>query len=141
MATDGDIGEMVRDRAIAGVPGLGKTLVARVTELVTTGHLTIYEDLLAKVPPGLRQMLRIPGLGPKRMRQISQALNISTLAELQAPRRTRRVASLPGFGAKSQENILKGIQFLEQHAEHRYPVAEEAASRLARLRGLPGWCA
>src|SRR5579863_5098298 len=69
---EGDLGEMVRAGTLGSIPGLGKTLIGRVTELVTTGHLAIFDELLAKVPPGLRQMLRISGLGPKRVRQISQ---------------------------------------------------------------------
>jgi DNA polymerase (family 10) len=137
---EGDLGELVRSGAIGEVPGLGKTLVGRVTELVTTGHLKIYEDLVAKIPPGVRQMIRIPGLGPKRVRQITQALNITTLAELRAASETGAIAQLPGFGVKSQENILKGIDFLEQHADRfLYPIAEEEATAVFEaLRGLPG---
>jgi DNA polymerase (family 10) len=139
-AVEGDIGELVRSGSIAGVPGLGKTLVGRVTELVTSGHLKFYEDLRAKFPPGLRQMLRIPGLGPKRVRQISQALNISTLADLRAAAQRGELAGLPGFGAKTQENILKGIEFLERHSDrYLYPVAEDEATAVYEaLRGLPG---
>lgn len=137
---DGDLAEMVRDGAIARVPGLGKTLVARVTELVTTGHLALYDELLAKVPPGLRQMLRISGLGPKRVRQVYEALGIDTLAALRAAAEGGEIAKLAGFGAKSQENILKGIEFLERHSDqYPYPVAEEEATAVYdALRALPG---
>jgi DNA polymerase (family 10) len=137
---EGDVGEMVRAGAIAAVPGLGKTLVARITELVTTGHMAIYDQLLAKIPPGLRQMLRIPGLGAKRVRQLHQSLHLSTLAELREAAERGEIASLPGFGVKSQENILNGIAFLERHADHYlYPVAEEQALAVyAVLRALPG---
>jgi DNA polymerase (family 10) len=137
---DGDLGEMVRSGALASVPGLGKTLVARVTELVTTGHLRLYDELVAKVPPGLRQMTRIPGLGAKRVRQITQTLGITTLADLRVAAESGQIATLPGFGAKSQENILRGIEFLERHADRfLYPVAEEEAMAVYEaLRGLPG---
>jgi DNA polymerase (family 10) len=136
---EGDIGEMVARGELNGVPGLGKTLVGRITELVTTGHLRQYDDLLARIPPGLRQMLRIPGLGPKRIRQINQALQVTTLDELRQAAEDGRIAALPGFGAKSQENILKGLVFVTEHQDrYRIDIAEEVAGQVAAtLRALP----
>ncbi len=138
-ALEGDLDEMVRDGSIAHVPGLGKTLVARITELVTTGHMALYEKLLDEVPPGLREMLRIPGLGPKRIRQIHEALDTTTLEDLRAACETGEIAKLPGFGEKSQEKILKGLAFMAEHQnKHRYDAAEAAAMAVAaRLRDLP----
>ena len=136
---EGDIGEMVARGELHGVPGLGKTLVGRIGELVTTGHLRQYDDLLARIPPGLRQMLRIPGLGPKRIRQINQALQVTTLDELRQAAEDGRIAALPGFGAKSQENILKGLVFVTEHQDrYRIDIAEEVAGQIAAtLRALP----
>jgi len=138
-AQEGEIGELFQLGRIARLPGMGKTILANVTELITTGRLQKREDLLARIPPGLRQMLRIAGLGPKRIRQISQTLNITTLADLKLAAQDGRIAALPGFGAKSQENILKGIEFLTQHADqYRYDVAEAQAYAIAdALRALP----
>nr|MBF6592730.1 hypothetical protein [Ktedonobacterales bacterium] len=101
---EGDLSELVRDGGIARVPSLGKTLVARVTELVNTGHLALYDELAARVPPGLRQMLRISGLGAKRVRLLTQTLGITTLGELRAAAEGGLIATVPGFGAKRQEN-------------------------------------
>ncbi len=136
---EGDIGEALRDGRVARLPGMGKTLLARVNELVTTGRLAHRDELIARIPPGLRQMVRIPGLGPKRIRQINQALNITTIPELRQAAEDGRIAALPGFGAKSQENILKGITFIEQHGDHyRFDVAEAQAEAIAAaLRALP----
>ncbi len=108
---EGDIDVIVREGRLAGVPGIGKTLAARINELVTTGHMALYDKLLEDVPPGLREMLRIPGLGPKRIRQIHDALGVTTMEGLRAASETGEVAKLPGFGAKSQEKILQGIAF------------------------------
>lgn len=137
--TDGDIGELVATGAINRVPGIGKTLAARITELVTTGRLQLFEELLQRVPPGLRQMLRIPGLGPKRVRQIREALGITTLEDLKAAAEAGKIATLSGFGAKSQENILKGIEFLSRHQDaYLFPTAQEQAEAVASvLRALP----
>jgi DNA polymerase (family X) len=138
-AVEGDIEEIVRTKAIERVPGLGKTLVARITELVSTGHMAFYDELQEKVPPGLRQMLHIPGLGPKRVKQIYDSLGVSTLDELKSAAETGRIATLPGFGAKSQENILRGIAFLAEHQDKfRYDVAAAAANAIyEQLRALP----
>jgi DNA polymerase (family 10) len=136
---EGDIGELAAQGKLAGVPGLGKTLIARIKELATTGHLRQHDELLERVPPGLRQMLRIPGLGAKRIRQINQALNVETLEELREAAEQGRIAELPGFGAKSQENILKGLVFVTEHQDrYRIDIAEATAEEIAdMLRALP----
>lgn len=136
---EGDIGELATQGKLAGVPGLGKTLIARIKELATTGHLRQHDELLERVPPGLRQMLRIPGLGAKRIRQINQALAVETLEELREAAEQGRIAELPGFGAKSQENILKGLVFVTEHQDrYRIDIAEATAEEIADiLRALP----
>ena len=136
---EGDLPELVAAGKLTGMPGLGKTLIARITELVTTGGMRQYDDLLERIPPGLRDMLRIPGLGPKRIRQINQALGINTLDGLRAAAETGSIAALPGFGAKSQENILKGLAFVTEHQNRfRIDVAETQAEQIASmLRALP----
>ncbi len=136
---EGDIGEIVARNGLVGVPSLGKSIIAKVTALVTTGHMSQYDDLIARIPEGMRQMLRIPGLGPKRIRQINQALDITTLDELKQAAESGALASLPGFGAKSQENILKGIAFVAEHgSKYRIDIAEAYAEAVAdTLRALP----
>jgi DNA polymerase (family X) len=136
---EGDITEMVQSGALAKLPGMGKTLVARITEYVTTGKLALYDELLERVPLGLRQMTRIPGLGPKRIRQIYESLGISTLDDLKAAAEAGTIATLPGFGTKSQENILKGLEFLASHQDRTlFPEAQNQAEAIAAiLRALP----
>ncbi len=136
---EGDLPELVAAGKLTGVPGLGKTLIARITELVTTGGMRQYDDLLERIPPGLREMLRIPGLGPKRIRQINQSLGIETLDALRAAAESGSIAALPGFGAKSQENILKGLAFVTEHQNRfRIDIAETQAEQIASmLRALP----
>jgi len=136
---EGDIDVIVREGRLAGVPGIGKTLAARINELVATGHMALYDKLLEDVPPGLREMLRIPGLGPKRIRQIYDALGVTTMEGLRVASETGEVAKLPGFGAKSQEKILQGIAFVTEHQnKYRYDVAEAGAEAVAQaLRALP----
>jgi DNA polymerase (family 10) len=139
-ALDGDLEERVRANRLVGTPGLGPSLVRDITELVTTGRLKAYDDLKAEIPAGLRAMLRIPGLGPKRIKQIHDALGVTTITELEQACQANRVATLPGLGAKTQDNILRGIQFLSQHQDrYLYPVAAAEAEQIVEaLRQLPG---
>ncbi len=123
-ALDGDLEERVRANKLGGTPGLGPGLIRDITELVTTGRMKLYDDLRAEIPAGLRAMLRIPGLGPKRIKQIHDALGVVSITDLEQACQANKVAGLPGFGKKTQDNILRVIQFLSQHQDHYlYPVA------------------
>ncbi len=137
---EGDLEELVRANRLAGTPGLGPSLLRDITELVTTGHMTLYDQLQAEIPTGLRAMLRIPGLGPKRIKQIHDALGIATVHDLELACQANKIAALPGFGKKTQDNILRGIAFLTQHQDrYLYPVAAaEAGQVVERLKQLPG---
>jgi DNA polymerase (family 10) len=138
-ALEGDIETLARSGQLANTPGLGKTILTRVNEALTTGHIRFHDELAEKIPVGLRQMTRIPGLGAKRVRQLNSELGISTLQELQQAAQEGKIASVSGFGAKSQENILKGIEFLQQHQDRfRIDIAEAQAEAVAaELRALP----
>ncbi|MFL5629136.1 MAG: DNA polymerase/3'-5' exonuclease PolX [Ktedonobacteraceae bacterium] len=138
-ALDGDIEQLVRAGKLKGTPGLGPTLIKRIEEMVNTGKSSYYEELRISTPPVKLDMLRIPGLGPKKINAIYDQLHISSIAELEQASRDDRVAHLPGFGKKTQDNILQGIAFLSQHADRfYYPVAEEEAERIrAALATLP----
>src|SRR5579875_475077 len=128
---DGDIEEMMQQGQLKGLPGIGPTLLKRIEEAVTTGHITFYDELRASTPPIKLEMMRIPGLGPKKINAIYDNLHITSIAELEQACKEDRVAHLPGFGKKTQENILKGIAHLAQHADRfLYPVAEEEAEKI-----------
>lgn len=109
---DGDLNEMVAAGKLVGVRGIGDALREKISTLVTTGKLPYLDDLRAKVPPGLVEMLRLPGVGPKKVKALHDELGIDTIAKLQAACDAGEVAKLKGFGAKTQEKILDGIRFL-----------------------------
>src|SRR5712691_1364088 len=138
-AFDGDIEQLAREGKLKGIPGLGPTIIKRVEELVNTGHLAFYDELRASTPPIKLEMMRIPGVGPKKINAIYKELHVNSIAELEQAIREDKVAHLPGFGKKTQDNILQGIAFLTQHAgRFLYPVAEEEAARIrAALASLP----
>ena len=123
-ALEMDLGEAVRSGALKEVKGIGAALFEKITELVTTGKLGYYEELKASIPSGLIEMIRIPGLGPKRAKQIHDQLGVSTLGELEYACNENRLLKLEGFGPRMQEKILQGIQYVrKQKGQFHYPVA------------------
>lgn len=91
------------------VPGIGKALGAEVMQIVETGTTPLLEELRAATPPGLLDILRIRGLGAKKVRMLHQQLGVESLEALEQAASANRIAGLAGFGKKSQENILAGI--------------------------------
>ena len=138
-ALDGDIEQLVREGKLKGVPGLGSTIIKRIEEVIDTGHMALYDELVATTPAIKLEMLRIQGVGPKKVNAIYDQLHVNSIAELEEACKEGKVAKLPGFGKKTQDNILQGIAFLAQHADRfLYPVAEEEAGRIeAVLATLP----
>src|SRR5215471_6230808 len=136
---DGDIEQLTRDGKLKGVPGLGSTILKRVEEAVETGHIALYDELVETTPPIKIEMMRIPGIGPKKINAIYNQLHVTSIPDLVEACNQDKVAVLPGFGKKTQDKILQGIAFLAQHADRfLYPVAEEEASHIyTALRALP----
>ncbi len=88
---------------------VGETIAAKVTELRTTGTIAALERLQAKVPPGLVDIMHLPGIGAKTTRKLAEALGITTLDELREAAEARRVRAVPGLGAKAEEKLLSAI--------------------------------
>jgi DNA polymerase (family 10) len=120
--------------------GIGDSLHQKICELLATGKLAYYEELKNSVPPGLLQMLSIPGLGPKKVKALHDRLGLETMEQLERACQLSQVAELAGFGEKTQANILAGIAFRRQYASRHllrdaWLVAEPM---LDSLRGHPG---
>jgi DNA polymerase (family X) len=130
---------IVADDRLGQIKGVGGALQQKITELVSTGRLLYYEELKASIPPGLLEMLLIPGLGPKKIKALHDRLGLQTVAELEAACQKGLVAELDGFGAKTQAKILEGILFRRSYASrHLLSTAWTAAAPiLESLRALP----
>ena len=140
-ALPGTIEEALADGSLAGTKGVGPGTLQIVQELVRTGRSSVLDELQAKVPPGLLEMLQISGLGVAKVRQIHETLRIESIVELEEAARDGSLARLPRFGAKTAENVLKGIAFLRQAsgfrlAHHAREEAETLARALAQLSGV-----
>ncbi len=126
------------ERDVTDIEGIGKDLAEKIAELVTSGKLMMLEELRSQVPPGVMALLRIPGLGPKKAAALHKELKIDSLDMLRAACEADQVSSLKGFGAKTQEKILAGIDFAA-HADERMYWAEADAivqELLAHMRKL-----
>ncbi len=127
----GDLQQLVESGEIGKVKGIGKALAEKITTLVTTGELAYYEELKAEFPPTIFELMNIPGLGPKKIKKLYETLGISSLIELEYACNENRLVDLEGFGAKSQENILQGIEARKKYSEKFHlPVAEHAATTM-----------
>jgi DNA polymerase (family 10) len=131
---------LAKEGKLTEVRGIGSTLNEKITELVTTGRMKFYEELRASMPEGLFDMLKIPGMGPKKVKAIYDKLHISTLGELEYACNENRLIDLSGFGPKSQENILKGIEYLKKYRA-RYLLSDavhESSRIIEALEGFSG---
>ncbi len=108
-----DLSGMIADGSLAAVPGVGETMFSKIVQLATTGHLPAYEKLRHETPPGLVALLRVPGLGPKKIKALHDSLRIESLADLRAAAEAGKIAVLKGFGGKTEAKILEGISFIE----------------------------
>ncbi|MEE9132393.1 MAG: DNA polymerase/3'-5' exonuclease PolX [Gemmatimonadota bacterium] len=98
------------------LPGIGKDLAAKIRELYETGELQFLIELREEVPASLVQIMHIPGLGPKRTRQLWEGLEVTSLDDLEEAARDGALEALPGFGKIMQARILKGIDELKARA-------------------------
>ncbi|MFI5303330.1 MAG: DNA polymerase/3'-5' exonuclease PolX [Nitrospiria bacterium] len=114
----GDLNEMTVSGTLKNEKGIGEAIFEKIHEFITTGKSTFLEELKSSTPPGLLEMMEIQGLGPKKIKAIYEKLGISTLGELEYACQENRLLSLDGFGLKSQENILKGIEQAKKGKEY-----------------------
>ena len=123
----------------SGLPdrtGLSKTAAAKVAELLDTGTFSDLQRLLEITPPGVVEMLKIKGIGPKKIRSLWRELGLETIDQLREAAESDQVSKLKGFGKKTQESILEALEFAGQsQGKLLYPQAEQLADDLAqRLR-------
>ena len=131
--------KLVGEGRLQSVKGIGEALAAKIAELHSTGRLEFLDKLKASIEPGLVEMLKIPGLGPKKIAALWRELKVTSIAELQAACKDGRVAALAGFGEKTQEKILTGIRNREAYSLRHlwWDASETAVPILSGLRALP----
>ena len=128
-------------KAVEQLPGIGKSIAEKIVTLVETGRLPYYEALRAKTPVDVAGLTAIEGLGPKNILLLYRELGIRTVADLEAAAVAGKIRTLPHFGEKSEQKILKGIGFLKKGTGrfvlgHVLPLMTEIAARVEGLRGV-----
>jgi len=131
---------MAEEGRLEEVPGIGKKLAASIAEMLHHGTFPEYEDAKAEFPPGLVEVMQIPGVGPKRARQFHDVLGVDSIDALDKALDSGELAKVGGMGEKSVERIRKGlVTYLEHHGRMLLMDALPLAERIAEeLRALPG---
>ncbi|MBI3852998.1 MAG: DNA polymerase/3'-5' exonuclease PolX [Verrucomicrobia bacterium] len=111
------LAKIVAEERLNEIKGIGEGIAKKIAELVTTGKLAYYDELKASIPPGLVEMLSIPGLGPKKIQALNKKLGVDSVEKLEAACKAGQVAELDGFGEKTQTNLLEGIARRRMYAE------------------------
>ena len=135
-----DLEALAREGRLTELPGVGEGIAPVIRELVEQGSSSLHQRLRAVVPPGLYEVMRVPGLGTKRVHTLFAELGVDSLDALEAAARDGRVAKLPGFGPKTAAKVVEGIGFARAaRGRRRYPEAMEAAVALLEwVREQPG---
>ena len=103
------VAEMARDGRVEELAGVGRTIAEKIDALLETGSIPSADKLKARIPSGLIEITRIPGLGPKRARLLHQELGVESIDDLRAAAEQGRLKDVPGFGQKAEENVLAAL--------------------------------
>lgn len=134
---DQDIVALAEQKQLGVIPGIGDKLKDKISQIAQTGRSEYLDKLKAEIPPGLMDLLKIPGLGPKRVRTLWKQLHVTNLQELEYACNENRISALKGFGEKMQAKIIDGIQLVKRYMEcfllgEALPIAEELEAHLKR---------
>ncbi len=131
---------LARGEDLTELPGIGTDLAARITEIATTGKCRLLATLHRQIPHSVTEMLKIRGLGPKRVRALYQELDVQNLEQLARAARDGRIHTLPGFGVKTEQAILDAVtrQVTEQPRMKLAVAAQYATTLQEWIEGIPG---
>jgi DNA polymerase (family 10) len=127
-------------KQLLAIPGIGKGMAANIQEIEKAGTFPLREELMLRYKPSMLELLRLPGMGPKSVALFWEALQVSSIEELEAALQDGRALTLPRFGQKGVDKLLAGIADYRKNSG-RFPLneVEKAAERIiAYLREFPG---
>jgi DNA polymerase (family 10) len=120
-----DIVELYKEGKLTEIPGVGKAIAQKITEILENGKLEFYYKLTAEIPERLLSLYEVPEMGPKRIKLVWEKLGIDSVEKLEKAALEGTLRSLPGFGPKIESKILEGIMALkERRLVSRYPLGE-----------------
>src|ERR671930_1274402 len=132
-------------KELMDIPNVGKSIAEKVHEYLQTGTVSSLEEMRAQIPAGVRQLMTIPTLGPKKAMALYQELHVGSVEELMDAVHEHRLAGLKGFGPKTEENILRGIQQLQETGARvqigvALDLAEEMLAELGEIDDVRQCC-
>lgn len=130
-----DISELMEEGALNNIPGVGKELAEKIKQYLNTGVVKKYEELKREIPVGLLEIMKVPGVGPKKAKLFYDKLGIDSIGKLEELAKKHHLCKLPGIQEKTEQNIIKGIEFLKRSAGRiplgkAFPIANEIVSYL-----------
>jgi DNA polymerase (family 10) len=136
-----DVEVVAREQRLADVPGIGTDLAGKIAEYLDTGKVKDIEAAKRGIPPGVIELMNVPGIGPKTAKLLYERQGVHSVARLEALARAGKLRGLPGIQARAEENILKGIAVVRRGLERTplgraLPLAEELAAALRRAPGV-----
>ena len=142
--TLGDLGTDVSDflqrgMPLTDIPGIGEDLAHKIREILDTGGCELLRRLQREIPAGVGRLLKVPGLGPKRVRKLWHDLNIQSVEQLMQAAQAQHIRELPGFGEKTEHKILEALQRFSGERRVKLAVAAQLGEALAsHLHNTPG---
>jgi DNA polymerase (family 10) len=129
------------EKKLETIPGIGTSIREKVVEMLTTGKCKFHDELLKKLPPGLLDLLKVTGVGPKKVALIYNKVGVSTVEELEKAAKAHKLCELPGMGEKSEQKILKGVQEFKRvsgrfNISVASSIAEDYKAYMKKLKGV-----
>ncbi len=139
-----DLAEMYRKgglKALEAIPGVGVSTAEKIEEFIKTGTVKYYEDLKRKMPVDIDALRKVEGLGPQSIKKLYEKLKIKNVSDLEKAAKRGKIRTLPGFGEKSEEKILKSLEFLSKASGRSIigfamPEIKNIKQRIAELKGV-----
>jgi DNA polymerase (family 10) len=136
-----DVERLAREERLDEIPGIGRDLAGKIAEYLRTGRMRDLDAARKGIPPGVVELMGVPGIGPKTARLLYEREHVTTVARLEALARAGKLRGLPGIQAKTEANILKGIGLVRQGQARMplgraLPLARELVAALRTVRGV-----
>ena len=140
-----DINKLSTEGRLTELPAIGKGMAGRIDEMLKSGKMSYFEQLKETIPPRLLELMKVPGVGPKKAKTFYDELHITGVDEMKKAAEDHRISSLKGLSGKTEENILKGIELYQSSRERlnlseAYPIADHFVSLLKTLPFVDDVC-
>jgi DNA polymerase (family 10) len=126
---------------LQNIPGVGQAIAEKIQEYMTTGKIQAHDELVSQFPPTLPRLLEIPGLGPRKVAILYERLKVGSVDDLRAAIQSGAIEQLAGFGRKTADKLLEGIEFLAESSQRTilaeaWPIAENVRAGVLELPGV-----